>query len=127
MSFYIYMVKCANGQFYTGWSTDPLRRLRQHNNGKGSRFTRMNAPCQLVYAEEMPDKSTALKREIRVKQLTHLQKAKLIENETLNCLSCLDPETTLLETKPKDDLLHPSVADHQQNNPESYQSQDPQG
>ena len=39
MPFFVYMVECANGQFYTGWSTDPTRRLKQHNRGKGARFT----------------------------------------------------------------------------------------
>ena len=70
MPFFVYMLECANGHYYTGWSTDPLRRLKTHNRGKGARFTRMHGPCRLVYAEEMPDHSATLKREIQISYLT---------------------------------------------------------
>ncbi|NLB71693.1 MAG: GIY-YIG nuclease family protein [Chloroflexi bacterium] len=86
MAYYVYIIQCANNHFYTGWSTDPLRRLKQHNAGKGSRYTRVYGPCELVYAEEVADMSCALKREFRVKKLTHPQKHRLIANEQLNCL-----------------------------------------
>jgi putative endonuclease len=127
MSFFVYMLECANGHYYTGWSTDPLRRLKAHNRGKGARFTRMHGPCRLVYAEEMPDHSATLKREIQIKQLSHPQKAKLIENETLNCLNRLSAEEGKKETAADESLLDPSRADDQQNDAKEDQSQDAQG
>lgn len=124
MPFFVYMVECANGQFYTGWSTDPTRRLKQHNRGKGARFTRMNGPCQLVYVEEMPDLSATLKREIRIKQLTHPQKLKLIGDAALNCLRRFSAELPAAGSSPNEDgLLNPAGTDHQQNDPEGNQSQ----
>jgi len=81
MRFYCYMVECANGAFYTGWSNDPVRREKTHNAGRGARYTRVNGPVRLVYVEEVADKATALKRELDIKKLSHTAKGKLIENE----------------------------------------------
>ena len=77
MTFTCYMLECSDGTYYTGWSTDPERRVRQHNSGKGARYTRSRRPVRLVYVEECPDKSAALKRERVIKALTRLQKEKL--------------------------------------------------
>jgi galactokinase len=86
MPYYCYMLECANGRYYTGWSTDPFRRLKQHNAGLGAKYTRMNGPSRLVYVEEMPDHSTALKRELRIKQLKHPQKEALVADVSRNKL-----------------------------------------
>jgi len=86
MPYYCYMLECANGRYYTGWSTDPFRRLKQHNAGLGAKYTRINGPSRLVYVEEMPDHSSALKREIRIKQLKHPQKAALVADLSRNKL-----------------------------------------
>ena len=86
MPYYCYMLECANGRYYTGWSTDPFRRLKQHNAGYGAKYTRMNGPSKLVYVEEMPDHSMALKREIRIKQLKHTQKEALVFDLSRNKL-----------------------------------------
>jgi len=80
------MLECANGRYYTGWSTDPFRRLKQHNAGSGAKYTRMNGPSRLVYVEEMPDHGEALKREIRIKRLKHPQKEALIGDSQRNIL-----------------------------------------
>ena len=48
MAYFCYLLKCANGAYYTGWSTDPYRRLQQHNNGKGARYVKLNGPAQLA-------------------------------------------------------------------------------
>ncbi len=89
MTYYCYMLLCANGGYYTGWTTDPLRRLKQHNAGRGARYTRMNAPSELVYVEEVADHSTALKRELEIKRLEHLKKAALVADSSRNILSTL--------------------------------------
>ena len=86
MPYYCYMLECSNGRYYTGWSVDPFRRLKQHNAGTGAKYTRMNAPSRLVYVEEVPDHSTALKREIRIKRLKHPQKEALVNDLSRNKL-----------------------------------------
>ena len=78
MAFYCYILECSDGTFYTGWSTDPERRLREHNRGAGARYTRSRHPVRLVYLEELPDKATALKRERAIKALSRPQKQKLV-------------------------------------------------
>ena len=78
MAFFCYILECSDGTYYTGWSTDPQRRLRQHNRGNGARYTRSRRPARLVYVEACPDKSAALKRERAIKALTRQRKEKLI-------------------------------------------------
>ena len=82
MSFYCYIVECADGSYYTGWTLDPARRERQHNLVKGAAYTRVHRPVRLVYIEEQPDRSTAMKRERAIKALNHTQKARLISKFT---------------------------------------------
>jgi putative endonuclease len=78
MAFFCYIVECADGTYYTGWSTDPTRRERQHNRGTGARYTSTRRPVHLVFVEPQPDRATAMRREISLKRLSHLQKHKLI-------------------------------------------------
>lgn len=89
MTYYCYMLLCANGCYYTGWTTDPLRRLNQHNAGRGARYTRINSPCELVYVEEVADHSTALKRELQIKRLKPLKKVILVNDTSRNILVSL--------------------------------------
>jgi len=79
--FYCYMVECADGSLYTGWTTDPKRRVKEHNSGRGSYYTRVRRPVKLVYTEEQPDRSTAQKREYAIKKLTRPKKIDLIESK----------------------------------------------
>jgi putative endonuclease len=79
MSFYCYIVECADGTFYTGWTTDPVRRVKQHNCGRGAAYTRMHGPVKLVYVEEQADRPTAMKREIAIKRMPRERKKRLIE------------------------------------------------
>ena len=81
MAFYCYILECCDGTYYTGWSTDPERRLIRHNRGTGARYTRSRRPVRLVYVEELPDKGTALKRERAIKALPRLKKQKLISKK----------------------------------------------
>ena len=80
MAFYCYILHCANDTYYTGWTTDPKRRVKEHNAGRGARYTRMNGPVELVYVEEVEDHSTALKREIQIKRYSHARKAAMAES-----------------------------------------------
>ena len=77
MECYCYILECADGTYYTGWSTDPQRRMDQHNKGKGARYTKTRRPVKLVYVEPQPDKISALKRERAIKALTRKQKMNL--------------------------------------------------
>jgi len=82
MSFYCYIVECADGSYYTGWSLDPARRERQHNLGRGAAYTKLHRPVRLVYIEEQPDRSTAMKRERAIKAMNHAQKARLVSRNS---------------------------------------------
>lgn len=75
--YYCYMVRCVNGAFYTGWTTDPVRRTAEHNARRGARYTRMHGPVELVYVEEVADHISALKREAEIKRLPHARKVAL--------------------------------------------------
>lgn len=76
--FFIYIIRCNDGTLYTGYAKDVPRRVNQHNSGIASKYTRTRRPVKLVYAEEHPDTSSALKREYAIKQLTKEQKSALI-------------------------------------------------
>jgi putative endonuclease len=78
MSCFCYILECADGTYYTGWTTDPQRRVTQHNKGAGARYTRMRTPVKLVYVEPQPDRVAAMKRERAIKTLSRKQKMKLI-------------------------------------------------
>jgi putative endonuclease len=79
MPFYCYILECADGTYYTGWTTDPPRRERQHNSGSGARYTRARRPVKLVYLEEQADLPSAMRRERAIKSLSRMQKSRLIE------------------------------------------------
>lgn len=82
MSFYVYMLRCADGTLYTGYTDDPERRARVHNAGKGAKYTRSRLPVELVYREALGDKSAALRRERELKRLTRKQKLALIADQS---------------------------------------------
>lgn len=76
---YVYILRCGDGTLYTGITDDVPRRLAAHRSGKGAEYTRGRGPLELVYQEQVPDKSAALKREIAIKRLTRPEKETLIE------------------------------------------------
>ena len=76
-SAWVYMVRCAGGQLYTGWTNDPEARLKAHQSGKGAKYTRTHTALGFAYLEACADKSAALRREIALKKLTKAQKETL--------------------------------------------------
>jgi putative endonuclease len=80
MAFYCYILECADGTFYTGWTTDPPRRERQHNAGRGAKYTRTRRPVKLVYVEELPSRAEAMKRELAIKARGRERKRNLVRN-----------------------------------------------
>ena len=78
---YVYILKCGDGSFYTGITTDLKRRINEHNSSKlGAKFTRGKRPVELVYSCKMNDRSAASKEEYRIKKLSKTDKIKLIES-----------------------------------------------
>lgn len=81
---YVYIVKCSDGSYYTGWTTDLDNRIKEHNNGvRGAKYTRGRRPVTLVYYEEYETPNEAMSREWHIKQLTRKEKEKLIEEYVL--------------------------------------------
>ncbi len=77
-SWFVYILRCADGTLYTGVTLDLARRHRQHNAGTASRYTRSRLPTKLVYREAQATRSAALKREYAIKALTRREKQILI-------------------------------------------------
>ena len=75
---YTYILECADGTYYTGWTTDLEKRLKAHNSGKGAKYTKSRRPVRFVYYEEYEDKISAMKREYAIKQLTRQEKEALM-------------------------------------------------
>jgi len=77
---FIYLLRLRDNSIYTGITKDIERRLEQHRNGSGSKYVRSRLPCQLVYKEQVGNKSKALKREAEIKGWSKERKEELIEN-----------------------------------------------
>ena len=75
---YTYILKCADGTYYCGWTNNLEKRLKTHNEGKGGKYTRARLPVELVYYEEFETKEEAQSREWHIKKLTRKQKEQLI-------------------------------------------------
>lgn len=76
---YCYILECSDGSFYTGWTTDPQRRVERHNAGHAARYTRARRPVRLVLLEPQADRTRAMKRERVIKSMTRSGKLRLIE------------------------------------------------
>jgi putative endonuclease len=75
----VYILECADGTFYTGWTTDVMRRVEEHNSStKGAKYTKARRPVALRYTEFFATKSEAQKREYVVKQLSRVEKLALV-------------------------------------------------
>ncbi|MBF8437187.1 GIY-YIG nuclease family protein [Halanaerobiaceae bacterium Z-7014] len=81
---YVYILKCSDNTLYTGYTTDPERRIEEHNAGIGAKYTRGRGPVELVYLEEFSDKSRAMQREYEIKQFSKNEKLELIRKGTVN-------------------------------------------
>ena len=75
---WVYMLRCADGSLYTGWSSDLQRRLARHSAGTASRYTASRLPVALAMARPMPDRSSAMREEARIKRLSRAEKLALI-------------------------------------------------
>lgn len=88
---YTYMVECSDGSLYTGWTYDLQKRMKAHNSGTGSKYTRSRLPVRLVYYELHSNKIGAMQREYAIKHITRADKLKLIDSQpaenTVYCVS----------------------------------------
>ncbi|MFM5264763.1 GIY-YIG nuclease family protein [Aeromonas caviae] len=80
---FVYLVRTGTGALYAGISTDPERRLRQHQSGKGARALRGKGPLSLVWQQEVPGKREALRLEYRLKQQSKAFKERLVHDPAL--------------------------------------------
>ena len=78
MTCYCYILECSDGTYYTGWTTDPERRVKQHNKGIGAKYTSTRRPVKLVYLEQHLNRTDAMKRELAIKKMKRIQKSKLV-------------------------------------------------
>lgn len=79
---YTYIIRCSDNTLYTGWTNNLEKRIKDHSNGKGAKYTRGKGPVELAYYEEFETKEEALKREMAIKKLSRQQKLQLIKKET---------------------------------------------
>ena len=75
---WVYVLRCADGSLYTGWTVDLERRLAAHDAGTASRYTRSRLPVELAASWAQPDRSAALREEARIKRLTRAAKLRLL-------------------------------------------------
>ena len=84
---YTYLVECADGTLYCGWTNDIEKRISDHNAGKGAKYTKPRLPVKLVYYETFGTKEEAMKREWQIKQLNRAQKQKLVNGFEKNFMA----------------------------------------
>lgn len=80
----LYILKCSDGTFYTGITNDLVKRVESHNSGKASRYTRARVPVSVIYKEGCRNKSSALKKELRIKALSRPEKEEYMRKKKKN-------------------------------------------
>ena len=80
-SHHVYVVECSDGSYYTGYTTDVERRVAEHNDGRGAKYTRGRRPVRLVHVESYETQSAAMQREYAIKQLRRNAKESLVASE----------------------------------------------
>jgi len=78
MPYYVYILLCKDGSYYTGHAKNVKHRVEQHKKGQGARYTRMHEPAKIVYVEEFNSRSDAMKREREIKSFSHSKKQRLV-------------------------------------------------
>ena len=78
---YTYILKCSDNTLYTGWTNNLEKRIKDHNDGNGAKYTKPRRPVELIYYEEFETKEEAMKREYAIKQMSRIQKLALIKKD----------------------------------------------
>ena len=76
---YVYVLRCADDTYYTGYTTDVQRRVEEHQAGQGAKYTRGRTPVELLYVESYETRSEAMSREYEIKQLSRAAKERLVD------------------------------------------------
>jgi putative endonuclease len=87
---FVYLLRCADGSLYCGWTTDVERRLAEHRTGGASRYTRSRLPVELALTIEVGDRSEAMREEARIKRLPRATKLQMVDAATAG--GALSPE-----------------------------------
>ena len=77
---YTYILECKDGTYYTGWTNNLEKRLKDHNEGRGAKYTKARLPVSLIYYEEFQTKEEAMRREYAIKHMTRSEKDQLIKS-----------------------------------------------
>ena len=83
MAFYLYILRCSDGTYYTGHARDISKRVKEHNRGKASKYTSGRRPVELVYSESYATRGLAAKREYEIKEWSRAKKQALIDGGTV--------------------------------------------
>jgi putative endonuclease len=78
--YYVYILRCKDGSYYTGHAKNVEKRFEMHKNGRGARYTRVHEPEKVVYIEQFENRSEAMRRERKIKTFNHYKKQELITN-----------------------------------------------
>jgi len=81
LAFYVYILLCIDGSFYTGYTKNIQERTRLHVNGKGARYTKAHKPQKVVHIELFDSTAEAMKREKEIKKMSHKQKLQLVNSQ----------------------------------------------
>ena len=75
---YTYILECKDNTYYTGWTNNLEKRLKDHNEGRGAKYTKARLPVSLIYYEEFQTKEEAMRREYAIKRMSRSEKSKLV-------------------------------------------------
>lgn len=82
-TWFLYLIRCRNGQLYTGITTNVVRRFEEHCAGSGAKFLRGKGPLKLVFTEKVGERSAALKAEVAIKKMKKREKEALIQRGSI--------------------------------------------
>ena len=88
MSYYVYLILCQDGSYYTGHTRNVEDRFAQHESGRGARYTRIHKPKKVVHVEEYQSRKEAVRREREIKTLSHKAKRRLVDSNSINTHEC---------------------------------------
>ena len=97
---FVYLLRCSDGTLYCCWSTDLARRLRQHQAGSASRYTRARRPVELVWTSECSGRSEAMRLEARIKRLPAAAKRALVASTAVPTCSTIEASPIRTVTRP---------------------------
>ena len=89
-SYFVYLLLCDDGSYYTGYTNNVALRFERHKKGYGARYTRIRRPKRVVYVEEFRTRGAAIRRELQIKSLSHREKHRLVSTGSHRCIQLID-------------------------------------